>query len=91
MKIIDTHVHIWDLQKADYPWLKGDDSIVNRTWKIEEIENDRDPATAARIEGAYRPPGAAERYATRRSLCTLSNVNSSRPVTGLRNENSGWE
>lgn len=44
MKIIDTHVHIWDLEKADYPWLKGDDSILNRTWKIEEIDNDRKKA-----------------------------------------------
>jgi len=41
MKIIDTHVHIWDLEKAQYPWLQGDSSILNRTWRIEEIENDR--------------------------------------------------
>src|SRR5512138_613998 len=44
MKIIDTHVHIWDLEKADYQWLKGDISILNRTWKIEEIENERKEA-----------------------------------------------
>jgi L-fuconolactonase len=44
MKIIDTHVHIWDIEKADYPWLKGDESILNRTWKIEEIENERKEA-----------------------------------------------
>ena len=41
MKIIDTHVHVWDLEKADYPWLTNDDSILNRTWRIEEIENER--------------------------------------------------
>jgi L-fuconolactonase len=41
MKIIDTHVHIWNLEKVDYPWLKGDESILNRTWRIEEIENER--------------------------------------------------
>ena len=41
MRIIDTHVHIWDLEKAQYPWLQGDCSILNRTWSIEEIENDR--------------------------------------------------
>jgi len=41
MKIIDTHVHIWDLEKAEYPWLKGDKSILNKTWRIEEIENER--------------------------------------------------
>jgi L-fuconolactonase len=41
MRIIDTHVHIWDLEKAEYPWLQGDTSILNRTWRIDEIENDR--------------------------------------------------
>jgi len=44
MKIIDTHVHIWDLEKADYPWLKNDTSILNRTWRIEEIEIERKEA-----------------------------------------------
>jgi L-fuconolactonase len=44
MKIIDTHVHIWDLKKAGYPWLKDDTSILNRTWKIEELENERKEA-----------------------------------------------
>jgi L-fuconolactonase len=44
MKIIDTHVHIWDLEKADYPWLKDDTSILNRTWRIEEIEKERKEA-----------------------------------------------
>lgn len=44
MKIIDTHVHIWDLGKAEYPWLKEDNSILNRTWKIEEIEKGRKEA-----------------------------------------------
>ena len=44
MKIIDTHVHVWDLERASYPWLDGDQSILNRTWRIEEIENDRKEA-----------------------------------------------
>src|SRR6185503_6104529 len=44
MKIIDTHVHIWDLEKADYPWLKNDTTILNRTWRIEEIEIERKEA-----------------------------------------------
>lgn len=41
MKIVDTHVHVWDPEKAKYPWLEGDKSILNRTWKLEEIENER--------------------------------------------------
>lgn len=43
-RIIDTHVHIWDLEKAQYPWLQGDKSILNRTWRIEEIKNERKEA-----------------------------------------------
>jgi L-fuconolactonase len=44
MKIIDTHVHIWDLEKAEYSWLKNDASILNRTWNIDEIADDRKKA-----------------------------------------------
>lgn len=44
MKIIDTHVHIWDLKRAVYPWLKNDSSILNKTWKIEEIDKERKEA-----------------------------------------------
>jgi L-fuconolactonase len=39
--IIDTHVHIWDFGQAEYDWLKGDTSILNRTYAIEEIETER--------------------------------------------------
>ena len=44
MNIIDTHIHVWDLNKAEYPWLKGDTSILNRTWTIEELEEERKKA-----------------------------------------------
>lgn len=40
-KIIDTHVHVWDLAKADYPWLAGDTSLLNRSWSIESLEQER--------------------------------------------------
>jgi L-fuconolactonase len=36
-KIIDTHVHIWDLQRAKYTWLNGDTSVLNRTYRLEEL------------------------------------------------------
>ena len=39
--IIDTHVHIWDLAKAEYPWLAGDTSLLNRSWGIEALEQER--------------------------------------------------
>jgi L-fuconolactonase len=42
--IVDTHVHIWDLDRAEYPWLQGDDSILNQTWRIEQLEVERKEA-----------------------------------------------
>jgi L-fuconolactonase len=36
-RCIDTHIHIWDLEKIDYAWLKGDTSILNRTYALDEL------------------------------------------------------
>ena len=43
-RIIDTHIHIWDIERAEYPWLKSDTSILNRTWTIDEIQKERTEA-----------------------------------------------
>ncbi len=43
-RIIDTHIHVWDFKRAEYPWLKGDTSVLNRTWSIEEITKERKEA-----------------------------------------------
>jgi L-fuconolactonase len=43
-KIVDTHIHIWDLEKAAYPWLSGDESILNRSYSLQEIETERQQA-----------------------------------------------
>lgn len=43
-RIIDTHIHIWDFSRAEYAWLKGDTSILNRTYFINEIEEERKTA-----------------------------------------------
>lgn len=37
INIVDTHVHIWDLEKAEYAWLQNDTSILNRTYSIETL------------------------------------------------------
>jgi len=37
-ELIDTHVHIWDLENVAYPWLEGNTSILNRTYHINELE-----------------------------------------------------
>lgn len=42
--IIDTHIHIWDLKRAAYDWLKDDTSILNRTYQLEELLPSFSPA-----------------------------------------------
>jgi len=41
MKLIDTHIHVWDLEKVEYSWLKGDKTILNRTYALGELEGVR--------------------------------------------------
>ena len=43
-RITDTHIHVWDLQRAIYPWLQNDTSLLNQTWRIEQLENARTTA-----------------------------------------------
>ncbi len=43
-KILDTHIHIWDLNKAAYPWLANDTSLLNQTYAIEMMEQEREQA-----------------------------------------------
>lgn len=37
MKIIDTHIHIWDLEHISYRWLEGNTSILNRTYHLKDL------------------------------------------------------
>jgi L-fuconolactonase len=43
-RIVDTHVHVWNFERAEYLWLKGDTSILSRSYHIEELENERKKA-----------------------------------------------
>jgi L-fucono-1,5-lactonase len=43
-RIIDTHVHVWNFEKAEYAWLNGDTSILCRNYHIEELEPERTKA-----------------------------------------------
>lgn len=36
-QIVDTHIHVWDLERAEYAWLKNDTSILNKTYSIEQL------------------------------------------------------
>lgn len=35
--IIDSHIHIWNLDRAPYSWLKDSSAILNRNFNIEEL------------------------------------------------------
>lgn len=39
--IIDSHVHIWNFDKAEYSWLKNSSALLNRNFNIEELEEER--------------------------------------------------
>lgn len=39
--MIDTHVHIWNFAKANYDWLNGNTTILNRTHELAELETER--------------------------------------------------
>ncbi len=44
VRIIDSHIHIWDFEKAEYLWLKDNTSILNRTYHLRELEKEREDA-----------------------------------------------
>jgi len=39
--IIDTHIHVWDLDQARYAWLDNEGPLLKRSFNIHEIESDR--------------------------------------------------
>ncbi|MCO5236351.1 MAG: amidohydrolase family protein [Chitinophagaceae bacterium] len=60
--IIDTHIHVWNLEKGRYAWLEGDTSILNRTYEIEELlpEMARTPVAAGVLVQAANTPEDTE-------------------------------
>jgi L-fuconolactonase len=48
MKLIDTHIHIWNFSRARYEWLENHTGVLKRDYLIEELEPAR---TAAKISG----------------------------------------
>lgn len=39
--IIDTHVHIWDLERSGYEWLKKAPGLLQQTYSLEQLEASR--------------------------------------------------
>lgn len=44
MPVTDTHIHIWDLERVEYLWLKDNPTLLNQTWTIEQLEAERKAA-----------------------------------------------
>src|ERR1044072_3135139 len=40
-RILDTHIHVWNFDKASYSWLDGNTTILNRNYDIGELEEER--------------------------------------------------
>jgi L-fuconolactonase len=36
-RIIDTHIHNWDFNRAEYSWLEGDETLLNRNYLLDEL------------------------------------------------------
>ncbi|MCH5598760.1 amidohydrolase family protein [Niabella ginsengisoli] len=43
--IVDTHVHIWNLQRSNYDWLKGAPELLNKNYSLNELEVQRSKAS----------------------------------------------
>ena len=39
MRIIDTHLHIWNKEEFSLPWLDGEGEVLNRTYSLEDYKN----------------------------------------------------
>lgn len=77
--IIDTHVHIWNFEKAEYEWLKNNTTILNRTYGIAELEPSR---TEAGITGGVLVQAANNFEDTNWMLETAANTEWIQGVVG---------
>lgn len=77
--IIDTHLHIWDLEKAEYPWLQEDNSILNQTWAIQQIETAREESG---VSGAVLVQASGNPEDTNWMLTVARNTDWVRGVVG---------
>jgi L-fuconolactonase len=43
-RVVDSHIHIWNLSRAQYDWLKVSATQLNRTYELKELEQERKKA-----------------------------------------------
>ena len=77
--IIDTHVHVWDPQRAAYEWLAGAPAVLNRTWTLDELEAER---LAAGVTGGVLVQAGGNLEDTRLMLETARSSTWIRGVVG---------
>lgn len=41
MALVDSHIHVWDIQQVQYPWLEGNSTILNQNYDLGMLEADR--------------------------------------------------
>lgn len=52
MNIIDTHVHVWDLDNYRLPWLDGEGPTLKRTWSVSDYAACQDESHGYHVEQA---------------------------------------
>lgn len=52
IKIIDTHLHIWDRNDLDLPWLDGDTGILSKNYSLSDYKNSLNENALYKIEKA---------------------------------------
>lgn len=68
-ELIDTHLHIWDLERGDYPWLGPELGVLYRTYALDEVDVAR---REAGVDGAILVQAANNRRDTELMLQAMA-------------------
>ena len=68
-ELIDTHLHIWDLERGAYPWLGPEAGILYRTYAVDEVDAAR---REAGVDGAILVQAANNRRDTELMLESMA-------------------
>ncbi len=67
--LVDSHLHMWDLDACEYAWITPAVGILNRTFRIDEVEAER---RAAGVTGAVLVQAANSRCDTDLMLAAMA-------------------
>lgn len=68
-ELTDTHMHIWDIERGDYPWLGPEAGVLNRTYALGEVDVAR---RKAGVDGAILVQAANNRRDTELMLQAMA-------------------